>query len=184
MNQPEQVIRHNLRRFREARNLSYVELASVTGVSKSMLRQIEIGESSPTINTLWRIANGLEIPFSLLLLAPGADLDKRHFKDASPLHGQTDGYRLYPMVTFDTNRTFEVYYVEVDAGVALDADPHTGNAEEIVMVLQGQLEIRVQDVRSVVAAQEMLRFQANQAHGYQNPGPQMAAAIMIISYAV
>jgi transcriptional regulator with XRE-family HTH domain len=35
-----------------------------TGVSKAMLGQIERGESSPTIATLWKIASGFDVLFS------------------------------------------------------------------------------------------------------------------------
>ena len=59
MDQPSVVVSQNLQRMREERNLSYTQLAELTGVSKSMLRQIETGQSSPTIATLWKIANGL-----------------------------------------------------------------------------------------------------------------------------
>ena len=60
-------IAENLRALRKARDLSLDQLARLSGVSKSMLRQVEIGRSSPTISVLWKIANGLRVPFSLLL---------------------------------------------------------------------------------------------------------------------
>ena len=41
----------NLQSIRENRNLSLDQLAEMTGVSKSMLRQIEIGQSNPTVST-------------------------------------------------------------------------------------------------------------------------------------
>ncbi len=39
----------------------------MTGVSKPMLGQIERGQSSPTVNILWKIATGMKIPFSSFL---------------------------------------------------------------------------------------------------------------------
>ena len=39
----------------------------MTGVSKTMLSQIERSESMPTISTIWKISNGLKVKFDTLL---------------------------------------------------------------------------------------------------------------------
>ena len=54
MDQSAEAIAANLKNMRESRGLSLDRLASLTGVSKSMLRQIETGKSSPTIATMWK----------------------------------------------------------------------------------------------------------------------------------
>jgi len=182
MAQPDLIVSTNLKRLREGRNMSYTQLSDLTGVSKSMLRQIEIGESSPTINTLWKIANGLEIPFGMLLAPTVPKFSQIAFKDISPILGKTEGYRLHPLITFDATRSFELYYVEIDSGVSLDADPHSGNAEETVLVTQGTLEIKVKNEMLVVDPQEMLRFDATYPHHYHNPTDDVVSAFMIISY--
>ncbi|MEN6483123.1 MAG: helix-turn-helix transcriptional regulator, partial [Anaerolineaceae bacterium] len=61
------LIAKNLKRIREERKLSLDRLSDLTGVSKSMLGQIERGESSPTISMVWKITNGLKISFTTLL---------------------------------------------------------------------------------------------------------------------
>ena len=57
-----EIIAENLKRLRTERGLSLGRLAELSGVSKVMLSQVEKGESSPTINTLWKIATGLQVP--------------------------------------------------------------------------------------------------------------------------
>ena len=61
------VFAKNLKRIREDRKLSLDKVADLTGVSKSMLGQIERGDSNPTITTVWKIANGLKISFTTLM---------------------------------------------------------------------------------------------------------------------
>src|SRR5690349_12504296 len=61
------VVGGNLKRARSARGFSLVELARRSGVSRSMLNQIERGQSAPTINVLFKIAQALDEPFSALL---------------------------------------------------------------------------------------------------------------------
>ena len=53
-----------LKQLRQQRGWSLSRLAEATGVSKAMLGQIERNESSPTVATLWKIATGLNVPFS------------------------------------------------------------------------------------------------------------------------
>src|SRR5438105_2584304 len=57
----------NLHRLRTGRGWSMDELSARSGVSKAMLHQIELGKSVPTIAVVWRIADGLKVPFSDLL---------------------------------------------------------------------------------------------------------------------
>jgi DNA-binding XRE family transcriptional regulator len=53
------VVGGNLRRLRTRRGLSLERLAQISGVSRAMLGQIELGQSAPTINVLWKIARAL-----------------------------------------------------------------------------------------------------------------------------
>ena len=57
-------IGRRLKEIRKSRRLTLDDTAELTGVSKPMLGQIERGQSSPTINTLWKISTGLKIPLS------------------------------------------------------------------------------------------------------------------------
>ena len=56
-----------LKKLRQERAWSLSKLAEETGVSKAMLGQIERNESSPTVATLWKIATGLNVPFSVFI---------------------------------------------------------------------------------------------------------------------
>ena len=50
------IVARNVRNLREKNNLSMDQLVRLSGVSKSMLAQIERGEANPTISTLWKIS--------------------------------------------------------------------------------------------------------------------------------
>ncbi len=67
------LVAQNLKRIRDEKKLSLDKLSELTGVSKSMLGQIERGDSSPTISTIWKISSGLKVPFTALLNAPQPD---------------------------------------------------------------------------------------------------------------
>ena len=56
----------NCKRVREEKKLTLDHAAAVTGVSRSMLAQIEKGDVNPTISVLWKIANGYKVSFTTL----------------------------------------------------------------------------------------------------------------------
>ena len=182
MKQSIDAIATNLRTLRDARSLSLDQLSAMTGVSKSMLRQIETGKSSPTIATIWKIANGLRVSFTTLLRKPVVAAEVRSFKGEAPLTAQDKCYRLYPLVPFEPQQSFETYYVEIDPGTVFKGEPHEGNVYEYVFVLQGKIQITVEDKLFEIRASEFLQFQANCPHEYKCLGKKMASAIMQISY--
>lgn len=147
-----------------------------------MLRQIETGQSSPTISTLWKIANGLRVPFTALLREQNAEVVLRGFKAGKPLTERSKGYRLFPLVSFDPDRSFEIYYVEIDSGTSLDAEPHNGIPEEYVFVFQGKIDITVDGESFTVGRDQFISFLANRPHRYHNSGTETATALMLITY--
>ena len=67
MTQLDKNIAFNLKRIRKSKNMSLDMLAERTGVSKSMLGQIERGVSNPTVSTIGKIVDGLKVPFEQLI---------------------------------------------------------------------------------------------------------------------
>ena len=67
MSQLDKNIAVNLKRIRKSKNMSLDMLAEKTGVSKSMLGQIERGESNPTVATIAKIVDGIRVPFEELI---------------------------------------------------------------------------------------------------------------------
>ena len=70
----------SLREARRARGLSLDAVAKLSGVSRSMVSQIERGESSPTVATLWNLTQALQVDFAGLLEGqprPGIEVIRR-----------------------------------------------------------------------------------------------------------
>ena len=172
----------NLQAIRDNRKLSLDQLSALTGVSKSMLRQIETGKSSPTIATIWKIANGLHVSFTSLLRKPFVQAEVKSFRGEKPLTAESEHYRLFPLVPFEPRQSFEMYYVEIDPGTVFSGEPHQGDVFEYVFVLSGAIRISIEDEDFVIKTREFLQFQANIPHQYGCISPDMASAIMQISY--
>jgi transcriptional regulator with XRE-family HTH domain len=182
MEQSIQAVAANLKHLREERTLSLDQLSELTGVSKSMLRQIETGKSSPTIATLWKIANGLRTSFTSLLKKPEVEASVKSFFREKPLTAESEHYRVFPLIPFDPGQPHETFYIEIDPGTVFDGEPHRGMVYEHVFVFTGVLEMEVNGKLFVIHEKEFLRFQADCIHRYRCIGDRTASAILQISY--
>ncbi len=175
-------VSNNLKSIRQKRNLSLDQLSELTGVSKSMLRQIETGKSSPTISTIWKIANGLKLSFTALLKSPEIEAIVGDFKHEKSLTAKSGHYRLFPLIPFDPRRSFETYYLEIDPKTDYSAQPHEGEVEEYVFVLSGKLEMTIKDKAHTVNQDQFIRFKADCHHNYKCVGKKIAKTMIVISY--
>ncbi|MFK4438771.1 helix-turn-helix domain-containing protein [Paenibacillus sp. RC21] len=178
------IIAKNLKAFRENKKLSLERVAELTGVSKTMIGQIERGESSPTITTIWKIANGLKISFSSLINNPQSDTKVVLGSEIQILTEDNGKYRVYPHFPFEDNRRFEVYSIEIEQKGFLSADSHGEGTEEFLTVFDGELTIRVNDLEYTVKSGDSIRFKADRPHTYHNSGETLTRLSMVIYYPI
>ncbi|PYE50312.1 helix-turn-helix transcriptional regulator [Paenibacillus barcinonensis] len=177
------ILARNMKLIREQRKLSLDKVAELSGISKTMLGQIERGESNPSIATVWKIANGLKISFTTLIDEPKSDttvLMKEHIKVLQEDEGRI---RIYPHFSFEEGRRFEMYMMEMDEQASLSAEPHVEGAEEFITVCKGEVTIRVGEAEHTLRQGDSIRFKADQSHTYFNPGRSTNQLSMVIYYA-
>jgi len=177
-----QLIGENLKRLRSESGLSLDAVAKLSGVSKSMLGQIERGEVNPTMSTLWRISNGLKISFSILVTRAQDDAEIVTRAGVEPLVEDGGKVRNYPIFGFDAERGFEMYAVEIDPGGYLQADAHISGSQEFITLNTGRLAIRVAEEEHVLEAGDAIRFKADVPHSYHNPSAETTSISMVIHY--
>lgn len=175
-----------LKQLRQQRGWSLDQAAQACGVSKAMLGQIERGESSPTVVTLWKIAGGFHVPFSYFMADSGASSvlpDLYH----GPQPGQTrvmgEGIRVTTLLPFEPSLGYELLRVELPVGCEYHSVPHDEGAIEQVILLSGSMAVWLEGKWHSLADGEVLRFRANQAHGYRNQGHLPACFHDLIHYA-
>lgn len=176
------IIAGNLRQLREDRKLSLEKASEITGVSKSMLGQIERGESNPTITTIWKIASGLKVSFTALVNAPQADTVIVNQADIVPLIEADGKYRVYPIFPYEEGRRFEMYSLEIDQGGYFASNPHGEKTQEFITVFDGELTILTNNREYKIAKGESIRFRADKPHSYHNPGDVLARLSLVIYY--
>lgn len=181
MDQPVDAIAENLRHYRETLGLSLEGLAELTGVSKSMLRQIEMGKSSPTITTLWKIAEGLRVPIWSLLNRQTTHAEVRPFRSQEFLRSEGRGYRDYLLIPFSPQQPCEIHFLELKPGSPFKGD-HNSRATVFLFIIVGSVRVSIEEEEYKVQVGEFCRFQAVRPHSYECIGDKVATAILQLNY--
>lgn len=174
----------NLRRMRVKRGLSLERLAQASGVSRAMLCQIELSQSAPTINILWKIARALNVPFSALIMDQTPSRTKvLTATSAKVLRSSDGGFSSRALFPFDEPRTVEFYELRLAPLSTEKAEPHPPGTVENLIVTNGCLEMRVGETRHLLATGDAIQFEAGTAHEYRNPGDTEAVIYLVMTYA-
>lgn len=176
------VVANNLKSIREKKKLSLDKLSELTDVSKSMIGQIERGESNPSIQTLWKIAKGLKISFTALIDQSRADVILVERDRISPILGDNSKFRIYPIFPFDEISRFEVLRIELDPGASSFSEPHDNNTKEYVMVSGGEFTLKTDGKQYILNAGDSIRYPGDKEHSYHNCSDEQTIVFMVIYY--
>lgn len=158
------------------------KLSKHTGVSTSSLNEIEKGNTIPSINTVWKISNGLKLSFSSLMSEAESDYVQVNKEDVVPVTEDDGKYRVYPYFPFEKSKSFEFFYVELDPGATLDSEPHLSGSKESIIIVDGQLEMHLENEVIDLGKGDALRFKSDITHSYTNHGEDMTLISMVIDY--
>jgi len=174
----------NLRRLRVQRGLSLERLSKASGVSRAMLGQIELGQSAPTINVLWKISHALGVPFSGLISTTGAGGTRvMRAPQAKKLMSHDGNFSSRALFPFDESRRVEFYELRLAARSIEEADAHAPGTVENLVVTQGTVEIDLGKERHLLSPGDAILFEADLPHVYRNVSSEEATMYLVMVYA-
>ena len=176
------IIGNNLNKYRKNKGLSLDKVAELSGVSKGMLGQIERGETNPSVSTLWKIANGLHVSFTSLLENEPSELVIIKKDNVSPLTESDNKYKIYPVFPFDSNKRFETFLADLEAGCIHTSEAHEKGVEEYIHVSKGSFELQIKDTSYFLMEGDSIRFLADKAHEYKNLSESLTKLYIVINY--
>ena len=177
-----QNISMNQKRIRLARGYSLDMVAEQTGVSKSMLGQIERGEANPTIAILGKIVSGLRVELTDLVETPEDRVYPVSREWLLPTKEVQDKYKVFNFFPYEKNRNFELYTIEVAPGESYYSGSHGENTREYLIVQSGQLTLKVEGTEYIVEQGDAIRFDTDEEHEYCNCGSGLLQIICIFYY--
>ena len=172
----------NLRQRRKARGMSLDDLARSSGVSRAALSQIETCKSNPTVGVLWKIAVGLGVPFAELLGTPRAGAVVLRRGEAQVLRSADGRFESRPLTPAGSSPLVELYELRLTARALHSSESHAPGTREIVVVLTGQLRMRVQGETYDLGPGDSVAFGADHPHAYENGAASEARYLNVIIY--
>jgi len=172
--------------LRETRALSMDALSKRSGVSKSMLSQIERQRANPTVAVVWRLANALGVPLTQLLgsIEAGDSAAIQPVRGPSvPVMRSKDGKcELRVVSPVELAGRFEWYQLIMQPGGVLASEAHTAGTREHLTVVAGRIEVRSGNRQALGAALDTLRYPAAVAHQLRNVGRSRATGLLIVEF--
>ncbi|RME45380.1 MAG: helix-turn-helix domain-containing protein [Chloroflexi bacterium] len=138
--------------------LSLRELAAQTNLTASFLSQIERDLTSPSLDSLRRISQALEVPIFYFLIEPRDPQPVVRKEERTIISRPAAGMTL-ELLTPDVNRRMEAMLTQVegaDVEIPLSYQPHT---EEFLWVLEGELEVGLGADSYLLRAGDSIYFQ-------------------------
>ena len=172
--------------LREAMDLSLRDLAERSGVSAPMLSQVERGETSPTLQIASRIAAGLELRLSQLLRLDESGTvtivrGHERRRGGSPDRGHAFEVLTAPLPGQRAELSRHTLTAGARTGGAGDPPMHEPGSREIALVESGNVVLDIDGERHDLAAGDCVTFDADLPHHFENPGPEDAALLAVVS---
>lgn len=170
-------VSENLKRIRQSKGMSLDQVAEQTGVSKSMLAQIEKGTANPSIGVLGKITSGLRIKFQRLIDPPRVDYALISPDDLVPTKELLGQYRVWTCFPYEDSREVEVYRIDVEPGGVYTSGGHGEKTREYLTVTDGVLTVECHDHVQKIHRGQVYKFETDQPHLYRNDGDRVASCM-------
>lgn len=175
-----------IKQLRSAKGLTLDQLATSSGVSKSMLSQIERNKTNPTVGTLWSLTEALNIDIGDLLgAAPKAAQETQNItilkSHQTPEIQSADGLcTLRILGPLDLVSKMEWYELNIEKGGVLDSEPHAAGTREHLTVLRGSVVISTGSEEKILEAGDTARYDADSHHYIKNNEEWPAQAMLVV----
>ncbi|MGL5138630.1 MAG: helix-turn-helix domain-containing protein [Beijerinckiaceae bacterium] len=170
-----------IQRLRKAYNMSLSELSDHSGVAKSIISQIERNETNPTLATIWRLSQALDVSIDRVLVQSDDEpFVEKSTRGDTPIITTDDGLcRLTIIGWIKTVEWLQWYDFHAEPGGMLESDAHQRGSIECLSVLAGELEVEVGGIIDTAKTGETLRYRCDRPHIIRNRGNVPAQATMV-----
>ncbi len=172
--------------LRSSKNLTLDQLAGLSGVSKSMLSQIERNKTNPTVATLWSLTRALGIEIGELL---GSD---KSLQDKNPIISLIKSHQIPEIQSADGHCTLRIlsplglvsniewYDAKLNKAGILNSEPHVKGTEEHLTIIKGEIEISSAGEFQKLSSGDTARYKADVEHSIKNVGEAEAHAVLVV----
>lgn len=186
--QPAEAINRHLgsrvRSLRTGRGWSLEALAGASGVSRSMLSQIEREQANPTLAVTLRIAQAFGMNLGDLLEMPDATsaVTVIRAQDHAYHYRSDKNCRIRTLSPLNLEKDVEFYEVQLQVGGVLRSAPHFEGTREFLTVQKGQVRVESARDAETLGPGDSANYRADVAHAIINAGRTEAVIFLVDIY--
>lgn len=173
-----------VKKLRADRDWSLEELAAASGVSRSMLSEIERERANPTLSVTYRIATAFDLSLQDLLenSEPASTIQTIRANDRSLIFRSDTQCQLRTLSPLNLEKDVEFYELRLPVGGALRSQPHVGGTREFLTVEEGSVELRSGNSTEILAKGDSATYRADVTHAIINSGKREAVLFLVAIY--
>lgn len=184
---PEGIHRHlggRVKQLRAERGWSLEALARASGVSRSMLSDIEREQANPTLAVTLRIARAFGLSLGELLESPGASAAITVIRagDRAYLYRSDPDVQIRTLSPLHLEKDVELYEIRLQTGGALRSAPHYEGTREFLAVQKGQVRVESAGDTESLGAGDSATYRADVPHAIVNSGRGEAVVFLVVIY--
>lgn len=161
-------------------NLSLRDLGEKTGLTASFLSQIENDLTEPSINSLQKIATALKVPM-FAFLNGGIQTEQVVRADSRKKLSFPNPHLTYELLTANINRQMAGFEIQLKAGESHNAQQLYRATEEMMVVVQGEMEIQVGENKHHLKPGDSIYYEGAQLTGFSSVGGEDLKVLCVIT---
>jgi transcriptional regulator with XRE-family HTH domain len=167
--------------LRKRKQMTLDQLSSKSGVSKSILSQIERNISNPTVSTMMRIADALEETLSGVFMNINESKSSPiETSKETPNISSKDGLcELSILGAGETVSWLQWYVLTMKPKGQLPSRSHGSNTFENITVISGEVVVNLKKQSETLKAGDTFRFPTNQEHTLMNKSKTISKILMV-----
>jgi len=173
-----------VRELRKKKNWTLEQLASLSGVSRSMLSQIERAHANPTLGVAFRIAQAFGMTLGELVEtnAPARKIDVIRGNDATQLFRDDGQCRIRTLSPLHLEKDVEFYQITLTPGGILKSAAHFDGTREFLTVEKGAVRVVSADETCELASGDSAHYRADVPHQIENTADEETVAFLVEIY--
>lgn len=170
--------------LRQSHNFTLDQLAAASGVSRSMLSQIERGQANPTLAVTFRIAQAFGLSIGELVDDPSATglIEVVHGDDPANLFRADGKCRVRTLSPLHMEKSVEFYELQIEPGASLDSSAHFAGTRELFTVAAGCALIEAGTTRCALGSGDSAHYRADIEHSIRNSGDSPLRGYLVVTY--
>jgi transcriptional regulator with XRE-family HTH domain len=154
--------------LRMRRGWSLKRLSERSGVSKSMLSQVERSEANPTVAVALAIAGALGVTLDELLEGPAPAPQVIRANDPHFIYRSDSDCRIRTLSPLTADRSLEFYEITLQAEGSLRSAPHFAGTVEHLTVQRGAVRVETGTTSIELGAGDSIAYAADVPHAIVN----------------